>query len=122
MLPNGPVNHPTVRVFLAGGVPEVMLHLRALGQHAVAADDGGGMRDGDEAPALRGPALEERLAQLGLADGAEELALGPGLDREGKLDRGELAGQGLGLFDLGGHDLGALVLASIRRPVARYSA
>ncbi|MEX0977904.1 MAG: dihydroxy-acid dehydratase, partial [Pirellulales bacterium] len=30
-LPNGPVGHPTVRVFLAGGVPEVMLHLRALG-------------------------------------------------------------------------------------------
>jgi xylonate dehydratase len=28
-LPNGP--HPTVRVFLAGGVPEVMLHLRACG-------------------------------------------------------------------------------------------
>ena len=28
-LPNGP--HPTVRVFLAGGVPEVMLHLRGLG-------------------------------------------------------------------------------------------
>jgi xylonate dehydratase len=30
-LPNGPVGHPTVRVFLAGGVPEVMLHLRELG-------------------------------------------------------------------------------------------
>ncbi len=30
-LPNGPSNHPTVRVFLAGGVPEVMLHLRRLG-------------------------------------------------------------------------------------------
>lgn len=30
-LPNGPKHHPTVRVFLAGGVPEVMLHLRALG-------------------------------------------------------------------------------------------
>ena len=30
-LPNGPVGHPTVRVFLAGGVPEVMLHLRDLG-------------------------------------------------------------------------------------------
>jgi putative YjhG/YagF family dehydratase len=29
-LPNGPVGHPTVRVFLAGGVPEVMLHLRRL--------------------------------------------------------------------------------------------
>ncbi len=31
VLPNGPVHHPTVRVFLAGGVPEVMLHLRQLG-------------------------------------------------------------------------------------------
>jgi putative YjhG/YagF family dehydratase len=30
-LPNGPVGHPTVRVFLAGGVPELMLHLRELG-------------------------------------------------------------------------------------------
>ena len=30
-LPNGPMGHPTVRVFLAGGVPEVMLHLRELG-------------------------------------------------------------------------------------------
>lgn len=31
VLPNGPVHHPTVRVFLAGGVPEVMRHLRDLG-------------------------------------------------------------------------------------------
>ena len=31
VLPNGPKGHVTVRVFLAGGVPEVMLHLRALG-------------------------------------------------------------------------------------------
>ena len=30
-LPNGPQNHPTVRVFLAGGVPEVLLHLRRMG-------------------------------------------------------------------------------------------
>jgi putative YjhG/YagF family dehydratase len=30
-LPNGPRNHPTVRVFLAGGVPEVLLHLRRMG-------------------------------------------------------------------------------------------
>jgi putative YjhG/YagF family dehydratase len=29
-LPNGPVGHPTIRVFLAGGVPEVMLQLRQL--------------------------------------------------------------------------------------------
>jgi putative YjhG/YagF family dehydratase len=31
VIPNGPVLHPTVRVFLAGGVPEVMLRLRRLG-------------------------------------------------------------------------------------------
>jgi putative YjhG/YagF family dehydratase len=31
VLPNGPEYHPTVRAFLAGGVPEVMLHLRSLG-------------------------------------------------------------------------------------------
>src|SRR5690606_25461320 len=30
-LPNGPQFHPTVRVFQAGGVPEVMLHLRREG-------------------------------------------------------------------------------------------
>jgi putative YjhG/YagF family dehydratase len=30
-LPNGPVGHVTVQVYLAGGVPEVMLHLRELG-------------------------------------------------------------------------------------------
>ena len=31
VLPNGPVGYGTVQVFLAGGVPEVMLHLRDLG-------------------------------------------------------------------------------------------
>ena len=31
VLPNGPVGHPTVRMYLAGGVPELMLHLRTLG-------------------------------------------------------------------------------------------
>ncbi len=30
-LPNGPENFPTVVVFMAGGVPEVMLHLRKAG-------------------------------------------------------------------------------------------
>ncbi len=30
-LPNGPRNHPTVQVFFAGAVTEVMLHLRAMG-------------------------------------------------------------------------------------------
>jgi len=31
VLPNGPAGHVTVKVFLAGGVPEVLLHLRELG-------------------------------------------------------------------------------------------
>jgi putative YjhG/YagF family dehydratase len=31
VIPNGPQGFPTVDVFLAGGVPEVMLHLRRLG-------------------------------------------------------------------------------------------
>ena len=31
VLPNGPWSHPTIRGYLAGGVPEVMLHLRDLG-------------------------------------------------------------------------------------------
>src|SRR3954470_14124769 len=30
-LPNGPRGHSTVQVFMAGGVPEVMLHLREMG-------------------------------------------------------------------------------------------
>ena len=30
-LPNGPRHHPTVQVFMAGGVPEAMLHLRERG-------------------------------------------------------------------------------------------
>ena len=30
-LPNGPTGHPTIRLFLAGGVPEVAWHLRELG-------------------------------------------------------------------------------------------
>ena len=30
-LPNGPRNHPTVQVYMAGGVPEVMCHLRRAG-------------------------------------------------------------------------------------------
>jgi putative YjhG/YagF family dehydratase len=31
VLPNGPVGHPTAQFYAAGGVPEVMLHLRRLG-------------------------------------------------------------------------------------------
>ena len=31
VLPNGPSYHPTIRAYLAGGVPEVMMHLNGLG-------------------------------------------------------------------------------------------
>ena len=31
VLPNGPVGHPTAQLYAAGGVPEVMLHLRNMG-------------------------------------------------------------------------------------------
>lgn len=31
VLPNGPMYHPTVRLFMAGGVPEIMWHLREMG-------------------------------------------------------------------------------------------
>ena len=60
-LPNGPRNHPTVQVFLAGGVPEVMLHLREHGPAEPRRADRDG-RDagrgarlvGGERPAARG--------------------------------------------------------------------
>jgi putative YjhG/YagF family dehydratase len=46
-LPNGPVGHPTVRFFLAGGVPELMLHLRTLGLLKLDAMTVAGRRLGD---------------------------------------------------------------------------
>lgn len=47
VLPNGPVAHPTVRMFLAGGVPEIMLHLRNLGHLELDALSVTGHRVGD---------------------------------------------------------------------------
>jgi len=47
VLPNGPVGHPTIRLFLAGGVPEVMLHLRALDLLRLDARTATGWRLGD---------------------------------------------------------------------------
>lgn len=49
-LPNGPRHHPTVQVFMAGGVPEVMLHLRDLGVLAL------------DAPTVTGLTVGENLA------------------------------------------------------------
>lgn len=47
VLPNGPIGHPTVRLYLAGGVPEVMLHLRDLGLIRLDAKTVSGMSWGD---------------------------------------------------------------------------
>ena len=46
-LPNGPRNHPTVQVFQAGGVPEVMLHLRDAGLLKLNARGVGGISLGE---------------------------------------------------------------------------
>jgi xylonate dehydratase len=69
-LPNGP--HPTVRVFLAGGVPEVMLHLRALGLLDLAALTAFGTPLGEALDAWEGSARRTRLrARLLSEDGVE---------------------------------------------------
>ncbi|MBI4892644.1 MAG: YjhG/YagF family D-xylonate dehydratase [Acidobacteria bacterium] len=46
-LPNGPRNFPTVQVFLAGGVPEVMLHLRREGLLRCSAKTASGVTVGE---------------------------------------------------------------------------
>jgi len=60
-LPNGPIGHPTVRVFMAGGVPEVMLHLRELGLLKLDALTASGEKLGDVLDAW---AKSERRARL----------------------------------------------------------
>ncbi len=65
VLPNGPNNYPTVQVYLAGGVPEVMLHLRAMGALDLHAMTVSGLRLGEVldwwAASARRNALRERL-------------------------------------------------------------
>jgi putative YjhG/YagF family dehydratase len=63
-LPNGPIDHPTVRVFLAGGVPEVMLYLRDLGLLELDALTARGARLGAELDAWRVSERRKRLRQL----------------------------------------------------------
>jgi putative YjhG/YagF family dehydratase len=69
-LPNG--EHPTVRLFLAGGVPEVMLHLRALGMLELDALTAYGAPLGDALEAWekseRRAALRERLRSQDAVD------------------------------------------------------
>ena len=63
-LPNGPRNHPTVQVFLAGGVPEVMLHLRELGLLRLDAITVTGQPLGKLLDWWAGSARRERLRKL----------------------------------------------------------
>jgi putative YjhG/YagF family dehydratase len=64
VLPNGPTNHPTVRVFLAGGVPEVMLHLRELGLLDLNARNVAGETLGETLSWWEKSERRERLRQL----------------------------------------------------------
>jgi putative YjhG/YagF family dehydratase len=82
-LPNGP--HPTVRVFLAGGVPEVMLHLNRLGLLDCDALTVTGETVGKVLDAWERSGRRERLrARLREADGVEpeEVILSPERARE----------------------------------------
>jgi xylonate dehydratase len=102
-LPNGPVGHTTVRVFLAGGVPEVMLHLRDAGLLELDVLTVAGCTLGEVLDAWqkseRRQALRRRLAE---ADGVDpdEVILAPALARERGLTstvcfpRGNLAPEG----------------------------
>ncbi len=60
-LPNGPRHHPTIQVFLAGGVPEVMLHLRRAGLLDTRALTVSGVTLGEQLDAWE---ASERRAQL----------------------------------------------------------
>ncbi|HUG37995.1 MAG TPA: dihydroxy-acid dehydratase, partial [Candidatus Limnocylindrales bacterium] len=103
VLPNGPRNHPTIRVFLAGGVPEVMLHLRRHGLLdesclTVAGEPLGRILDWWEASDRRG-LLRERLRQADGVD-ADDVILDPeraqarGLTSTVTFPRGNLAPEG----------------------------
>jgi putative YjhG/YagF family dehydratase len=72
VLPNGPRNYVTVQFFLAGGVPEVMLHLRELGLLKLDALTVTGATLGQTLDAWRGSPRRERLRQLlGERDGVD---------------------------------------------------
>jgi xylonate dehydratase len=67
VLPNGPRDHPTVQVFQAGAVPEVMLHLRRAGLLNTGVLTADGMTLGDRLDAWecceRRRVLRSRLAE-----------------------------------------------------------
>jgi putative YjhG/YagF family dehydratase len=78
VLPNGPTNHPTVRMYLAGGVPEVQLHLRNLGLLDLNALTINGNRLGDNLEIWeksdRRAALKERLLEMDGVDASDVIS------------------------------------------------
>ena len=71
-LPNGPRNHPTVQVFLAGGVPEVMLHLRRAGLLDTSVSTASGLTLDQQLDAWEGSERRHRLrARLKDRDGVD---------------------------------------------------
>ena len=102
-LPNGPVGHPTVRAFLAGGVPEVMLHLRDLDLLDLDVETVSGMRLGQLLDRWQQSERRQKLREvLRREDGVDpdEVIMNPKRARERGLTstvtfpRGNLAPQG----------------------------
>jgi putative YjhG/YagF family dehydratase len=103
VLPNGPVGHPTVRVFLAGGVPEVMLHLREMGLLRLNALTASGTTLGENLKWWENSDRRSRFKEiLREQDGidAGDVIMSPGVARERGLTstvtfpRGNIAPQG----------------------------
>lgn len=103
VLPNGPANHPTVRVFLAGGVPEVMLHLRDLGVLDTSVLTVTGRTLGENLAAWEGSERRRRFQEIlrerdGVEAGDVIMPPGPararGLTSTMMFPRGNLAPQG----------------------------
>lgn len=103
VLPNGPIHHPTVRVFLAGGVPEVMLHLRDLGLLELQAPTVHGIPLGEVLEAWETSERRQRVRELLLqADGVnpDDVIMAPdraktrGLTSTVTFPKGNLAPQG----------------------------
>jgi putative YjhG/YagF family dehydratase len=85
VLPNGPTGFGTVQVFLAGGVPEVMLHLRDLGLLRLNARTVNGCTLGEAldvwASSERRQKLRARLQSLDGVD-PDDVIMNPGKARE----------------------------------------
>ena len=79
-LPNGPRHHPTIQVFLAGGVPEVMLHLRRAGLLETGALTASGVTLGEQLDEWESSERRRRLrAELLARDGvnADDVIMAP---------------------------------------------